>query len=103
MDTSIQRQLSIQEEYLKHITQSEQHVRPHTQNAHIIIADDNSINRKIISKLIESMGFSVDCVNDGQQLIENFNKDRHHIVITDIVSRNSQCVPSHRQNMNSTF
>nr|CAG4713589.1 unnamed protein product [Naegleria fowleri] len=84
VDTSIQRQLSIQEEYLKHITQSEQHVRPHTQNAHIIIADDNSINRKIISKLIESMGFSVDCVNDGQQLIENFNKDRHHIVITDI-------------------
>ncbi|KAG2370711.1 hypothetical protein C9374_014302 [Naegleria lovaniensis] len=84
VDTLIQRQLSIQEEYLRHISQSEQHDRPITPNAHIIIADDNSINRKIISKLIESIGYAVDCVNDGQQLIENFNKDRHNIVITDL-------------------
>ncbi|KAG2378217.1 hypothetical protein C9374_008360 [Naegleria lovaniensis] len=53
-------------------------------NAKIIIADDNSVNRKVIGKLIESMGFEYDVASNGRQLLDGFDETRHKLVFTDI-------------------
>ncbi|KAG2378204.1 hypothetical protein C9374_008347 [Naegleria lovaniensis] len=83
VDHSLKKQLSIQENYLKLFASAEQTVISKSK-AKIIIADDNAINRKVIVKLIESLGFETDAVCDGQQLIENIDEKRHKLVITDI-------------------
>ena len=57
-----------------------------TDHAPILVAEDNPINRKVICKLINSLGFQVDSVSDGLELIGKFNEKQHKIVITDMVS-----------------
>ncbi|KAF0974837.1 hypothetical protein FDP41_006311 [Naegleria fowleri] len=83
IDPSLKKQLTIQENYLKLFATSDRTVVS-KNNAQIIIADDNAINRKVIVKLIESLGFETDAVCDGKQLIENIDERRHKLVFTDI-------------------
>ncbi|KAG2378218.1 hypothetical protein C9374_008361 [Naegleria lovaniensis] len=83
IDPSLKKQLSIQENYLKLFATSDRTVVS-KNNAQIIIADDNAINRKVIVKLIESLGYETDAVCDGKQLIENIDEKRHKLVFTDI-------------------
>ncbi|KAF0974851.1 hypothetical protein FDP41_006325 [Naegleria fowleri] len=77
------KQLSAQANYLKLFASAEQTISSKS-NAKIIVADDNAINRKVIVKLIESLGFDADAVCDGKQLIEHIDGKRHKLVITDI-------------------
>ena len=85
VDCSLKKQLSAQANYLKLFASAEQTISSKS-NAKIIVADDNAINRKVIVKLIESLGFDADAVCDGKQLIEHIDGKRHKLVITDIVS-----------------
>ena len=52
----------------------------------IIIAEDNPINRKVLIKMLQSLGHESDYVCDGAELIEQFKVNQHKIVITDLVS-----------------
>ena len=52
----------------------------------IIIAEDNPINRKVLLKMLQSLGHEADYVCDGVELVEKFKVDQHKIVITDLVS-----------------
>ncbi|KAL9647257.1 hypothetical protein ABK040_012609 [Willaertia magna] len=49
----------------------------------IIIAEDNAINRKVLTKMLKSLGYEVDAVCDGKQLVEKFNPKIHKLIITD--------------------
>ena len=53
--------------------------------AEIIVAEDNPINRKVIINLINNNGFKADFATDGKELVEQFDVDRHKVVITDMV------------------
>nr|CAG4715855.1 unnamed protein product [Naegleria fowleri] len=83
IDPTLQRQLSIQANYLKLFASTEE-LSSEKKNAKIIIADDNAVNRKVILKLIESIGYEADCVSDGKQLLDNLDINRHQLVITDM-------------------
>ncbi|EFC41426.1 predicted protein [Naegleria gruberi] len=83
IDPSIKRQLAIQENYIRLFSTCCQN-KASNSKAEILIADDNSVNRRVITKLIESLGYSVDAANDGKELIELFDKGRHKLIITDL-------------------
>ena len=98
-DKRLRLQFQIQSKYLSSIsgdlsrkassqTISSEVVSKQVQNNHasILVAEDNPINRKVICKLINSLGFQVDSVSDGLELIGKFNVKRHKIIITDMVS-----------------
>ncbi|EFC36593.1 predicted protein [Naegleria gruberi] len=54
-------------------------------NSNVLIAEDNPINRKVIVKMINSMGSETDFVCDGKELVEKFNPSTHKVVFTDMV------------------
>ncbi len=43
--------------------------------AHLLLAEDNEINREIAQSLLEMWGFQVDAVADGLQAVEQFQKN----------------------------
>lgn len=85
VDQCIQRQIDIQENYLNLFGKVKMSPIANT-NSKIIIADDNPINRKVICKLIESLGYEVDQVCNGKELIEKVDDKKHKLIITDLVS-----------------
>ena len=84
-DSRAQLQLKAQQQYLSMVSE-EQTRQPSSEEkkANVIVAEDNAINRKVIVKLIENLGFKADFVSNGQELVDNFNIEKHKIVITDL-------------------
>ena len=91
VDFSIKRQIDIQNNYLDQFEKADSYVKnaetskPNTDNIQIIIAEDNAINRKVLTKMLRSLGFEVDVAVDGRQLVEKIDPTRHKLVITDMV------------------
>jgi len=89
-DRRLRLQFQIQNKYLSSISEDLPRADPPQQvpfnQGAILVAEDNPINRKVICKLINSLGFQVDSVSDGLELIGKFNVKRHKIIITDMVS-----------------
>ena len=88
-DKILKFQIQIQSKYLSSIScedLSKNTTDGSSGGAPIIIAEDNPINRKVICKLVNSLGFKVDSVCDGVELIDKFNVKQHRVVITDMVS-----------------
>ena len=54
-------------------------------NYHIMLVDDDKAIREMLKDMLEDAGFKVDTMEDGQQAIDNFNKELYHLVITDII------------------
>jgi len=56
------------------------------KNKHLLIADDMSSNRLIITSLMEDIGFSVDCVENGKEAVEMFaaNPERYDLILMDV-------------------
>jgi signal transduction histidine kinase/CheY-like chemotaxis protein len=49
-----------------------------------LLAEDNAVNQKVISRLLQKIGVDVFCVPDGKQAIEAFAQYRFDIVFMDI-------------------
>ena len=47
--------------------------KPDFNNRRVLVVDDNKVNLKVASKLLESFGISCDCVNSGQECIDKLN------------------------------
>ncbi|KAF0981339.1 hypothetical protein FDP41_012599 [Naegleria fowleri] len=89
LHNAIQRQLQIQENYLEQFEKTQQifneSPRPKSSNSKIIVAEDNSINRQVLLKLLSNLGFGqADAVCDGQELIEAFDVNKHKLILTDM-------------------
>ncbi|HYX05747.1 MAG TPA: response regulator [Bacteroidales bacterium] len=52
---------------------------------HIMLVDDDKAIREMLKDMLEDAGFKVDTMEDGQQAIDNFNKELYQLVITDII------------------
>ena len=49
----------------------------------ILVADDNSINQKVVLAMLKNLGFSPDVVDDGTQALERLKDCRYDIVFMD--------------------
>jgi CheY-like chemotaxis protein len=50
----------------------------------VLVAEDNYINQKLISKLLINKGYDITIVDDGQKVLDALEKDKYHIVLMDI-------------------
>jgi len=53
-------------------------------NLEILVAEDNVVNRKVITMILENAGFKVDTVNNGAQALEALEEQRYDLVILDM-------------------
>lgn len=51
---------------------------------HILIAEDNLINQKLIAKIFNSMGYEVDVADNGVIALEHLEKKSYELVTLDI-------------------
>ena len=51
----------------------------------VLIADDDASNRGLVTQLLESVGFIVHAVTDGQQALRRMPEVRPHLIISDLV------------------
>ncbi len=49
----------------------------------LLVAEDNAVNRKVISMLLHKMGIEVDTVSDGQEAIEAWEKIHYPVILMD--------------------
>ncbi len=49
----------------------------------VLVADDNPTNREVIGRILDRGGHSATVVNDGDQALDAFEKDRYDIVLLD--------------------
>ena len=57
----------------------------HTQKSRrILLAEDNAINSKVITNLLQKFGHSVDLVENGQQAVDAFQRSQYDLILMDI-------------------
>jgi two-component system sensor histidine kinase RpfC len=56
---------------------------PAAKKLRVLVADDNPINREVISKILERAGHSVTTVHDGEQALDALERERYEIVLLD--------------------
>ena len=52
--------------------------------ARILVADDNRINRLILEQMLESAGYEVDVVNDGETALQRLTAGRYQAAVLDL-------------------
>jgi CheY-like chemotaxis protein len=55
-----------------------------TSVARILTADDNEVNRKILSKQLHKLGFSMDAVASGSEVVAAFQQRDYALVLMDV-------------------
>jgi CheY-like chemotaxis protein len=53
------------------------------QGKHLLIAEDDQINQLVISGILESIGISVDIVNNGEEALNIFTKGKYDLILMD--------------------
>ncbi len=53
------------------------------QSLRILIAEDNPINRKLLSSMLKSLDFDVDTVNDGPSVLTALDKSTYDLILMD--------------------
>ena len=49
----------------------------------ILVADDNAVNQKVASRLLETLGYRVELASDGQQALEAWETGRFSLILMD--------------------
>jgi signal transduction histidine kinase/CheY-like chemotaxis protein len=50
----------------------------------VLVAEDNAVNRKLASRILENAGHSVLCANDGCEAVDAYARERFDIVLMDV-------------------
>jgi two-component system, sensor histidine kinase and response regulator len=50
----------------------------------ILVAEDNLVNQKLIKRILEKRGFSVDIADNGEETVKNVNRGQYDLVLMDI-------------------
>ncbi|MCP4008146.1 MAG: response regulator, partial [Proteobacteria bacterium] len=58
--------------------------RARTGPLNILVAEDNAVNRKVITMILENADFKVQTVNDGVQALDALEKEHYDLVIIDM-------------------
>jgi CheY-like chemotaxis protein len=58
--------------------------RADTHALRILVADDNQINRTLLSGFCESLGALCTCVDDGEQAVEEYRSGKYDTVVLDL-------------------
>ena len=53
------------------------------KNVKILVAEDNPINQKLISKLLEKLELKAEIVNNGEECFEKFKTNKFNIILMD--------------------
>jgi signal transduction histidine kinase/ActR/RegA family two-component response regulator len=56
----------------------------HRGTVRVLMADDNAVNRKLVSRLLEKRGYSVVTVKDGVEALAALEKDTFDVVLMDV-------------------
>src|SRR5258708_2685721 len=51
--------------------------------AHILLAEDNPVNQKVATILLEGMGCKVHCVSDGKEAVRALSQASYDLVLMD--------------------
>ena len=65
----------------KGVAEEEQNETP---SRHILVAEDNAINRKVIARILESAGHRVDLVEDGEEALDALYRSTYDLAIMDL-------------------
>ncbi len=76
--------LSYKESLIKKPPQVKQHNNDLNFNGKILVAEDNEINQKLISRVLEMMGLEVDIANNGLEAFEKVKLKKYNLVFMDI-------------------
>ena len=53
-------------------------------NIKILLAEDNLINQMVVEDMLQSLGYAVDVVDNGLQVLEQMQKERYDLIFMDI-------------------
>jgi CheY-like chemotaxis protein len=53
-------------------------------HARVLLAEDNSINQKVATKMLENLGYSVDVVGDGLEALEALSRNSYDLILMDV-------------------
>ncbi|WP_321830766.1 hybrid sensor histidine kinase/response regulator [Thalassovita sp.] len=56
---------------------------PSAANARLLVVEDNEINRQVLSKQLEILGYTHDLTEHGQEGLEAWQRDRYDLILTD--------------------
>ena len=68
----------------QHSKDSEQLIRTHHRGAHLLLAEDNPINREVALELLHSLGLSVDTAENGCIAVEKARQHRYDLILMDV-------------------
>jgi len=51
--------------------------------SHVLIAEDNPINQKVLSKLLNKLGYRVDVAGNGREALQKWSANRYSIIFMD--------------------
>lgn len=54
-----------------------------TERRHLLVAEDDPVNRKVAIAVLQKLGFTADAVEDGVQAVEAWSKKRYHLILMD--------------------
>ena len=54
-------------------------------NAHILVAEDNPINQKVVAIMLEKLAYTADVVSDGMLAVEATRETRYDIILMDVM------------------
>lgn len=52
---------------------------------HVLVVEDNEINREIATFMLESVGIVVTCVNNGKEALDNVKEDTYDCILMDVM------------------
>ncbi len=50
----------------------------------MLVAEDNAINQKLIERILNKLGYQVDMVGNGNEVLEKLHTDRYDVILMDI-------------------
>ena len=62
-----------------------QRTRPAGEPGHVLVVDDQAINRELLSRRLVQDGYTVSCAAGGREALERINSERVDIVLLDVM------------------
>ena len=59
-------------------------VEPEQRNGHVLVVEDNVVNQKVASHMLQRIGYTCDVVGDGHEALEAFQQTAYAAVLMDI-------------------
>ena len=57
---------------------------PNVQGCRVLLAEDNEVNQRLVSKLLQRVGVEVDIAENGQLAVERVRQQRYDLVLMDM-------------------